>query len=602
MPQTLYIIDGYAQIFRAYYAIRNGLRSPVTSEPTHAVYGFTAMLLKLLGTLKPDYVLVALDAPGNTFRDDIYADYKGTRNQTPDDLIVQIPRVKEMITYFGIPTIGVPGLEADDVIATVVERIMNSPEHADVHIRIVSKDKDLEQLLCDRVSLYDIHTETIIDVPTLFENKGIRPDQVVDYLSLIGDTVDNVPGVAGIGPKTAAQLIQEHGSLDGIYAAIETIKGKKRENLESARGHLPLTRTLVTLKRDADFPFSLTDTAVRPASVPPLLNLCKELGFKTFQEHIVKLYGNASPGLVDALVPESIESPSPISIEPESSVEHAPASDTAETALDLVPGHGQKGSYYAITMAAQLADLVETLASQKLISVDTETTGLDRHAKLCGLSLSWEVGTGVYVPVRSPEPAAHLSEAEVVAALRPILSDPAIGKCGHNMKFDAGVLLRSGITVRGIVFDSFLASTLVNPARQAHKLDNLAESVLGYTMVPITDLIGPAGEQGSMETVPLALITSYAAEDADIALRLYQVLEPKLAEMGMANLMIQAEAPLTGVLATMESNGIICDPAELDAQRGVLAERVVELRSQIFEVVGEEFGLDLSLLLFYSIS
>jgi len=587
MPQTLYLIDGFAQIFRAYFAIRTGLRSPVTSEPTHAVFGVTGMLMKLLGTLNPDYIAVAMDAPGKTFRDELYAEYKGTRNETPDDLIVQIPRVKEMIGLFGIPMIGVPGLEADDVIATIVERILNSPEYADVHVRIVSKDKDLEQLLCDRVSLYDVHTDSLLDVAGLFEAKGIHPHQVIDYLSLVGDTADNVPGVAGIGPKTAAQLIQEHGSLDGIYEAIEQVKGKKRENLEGARGHLPLTRTLVTLKRDGDFEFSLADAAVRPASVPPLVAIFKELGFTRFQEEIVKLYGASSPGLVDALVPESIES-----LVETTAGEPAAGVVGAAPVLDLTQGFGQQGQYHAVTSLAALNDLVCTLEKQTVISVDTETTGLERDSKLCGLSIAWETGSGVYVPVLSPEPGLHLTEEEVIAALGPVLSNPEIGKCGHNVKFDAGVLLRSGVTLRGIVFDSFLASTLINPARQAHKLDNLAESVLGYAMVPITDLIGPAGEQASMDTVPLDKITSYAAEDADIALRLYQVLQPKLAEMGMSDLMLKAEAPLTGVIATMEGNGIICDPQELDAQRSVLAERVTELRAQIFEVAGGEFGLD----------
>jgi len=205
MPETLYLIDGFAQIFRAYYAIRDGMRSPTTGEPTQAVFGFTGMLLKLLSQFQAEYVVVAMDAPGKTFRDDLFDQYKGTRSAPPDDLMAQIPRIQELIELFGIPAIEHPGLEADDVIACITHRVLRDPAMADIDIRIVSKDKDLEQLLCDRVTMFDIHTDTQINTAWLMENKGIRPDQVIDLLALTGDTVDNVPGVEGIGPKTAAR-------------------------------------------------------------------------------------------------------------------------------------------------------------------------------------------------------------------------------------------------------------------------------------------------------------------------------------------------------------------------------------------------------------
>lgn len=289
MQRTLYLIDAYAQIFRAYYAIRGGMRSPLTGEPTHAIYGFTAMLLKLLSQYQPDFVAVAVDMPGKTFRDELYSDYKATRAATPDDLTAQVPRIFDLISRFGIPVVGWPGLEADDIIATITDRILRDPACNDIYVRIISKDKDLEQLLCDRVTLFDIHTEAVLDTATLWETKGIRPEQVIDVLALTGDTVDNVPGVEGIGPKTAAQLIQQFGSLEGILANLDQIKGKRRENLEKARDTLALSRALITLKREPELPFDLEAARVRPPEVGKVLPLFQELGFRRFQDQVRQL-------------------------------------------------------------------------------------------------------------------------------------------------------------------------------------------------------------------------------------------------------------------------------------------------------------------------
>ncbi len=525
---------------------------------------------------------VPLEAPP----EDRHDQYKGTREATPDDLICQIPRILEVIEGFGIPILGQEGLEADDVIATITRRILDDPEYSDVNIRIVSKDKDLEQLLGDRVTMFDIHTDMTIDVAALQENKGITPEQVIDVLALIGDTVDNIPGVEGVGPKTAAQLIREYGSIEGIFANLDKIKGKRRENLEKARDYLPLSRTLVTLKQDVDLPFALEAARVRPANLQTLLPLFQQLGFNRFQEEARRLAEDNAPSEEELAALDAAQDESD-PFAPEA----APISPLAlqeETVYETAA----TGQYDAITTREQLAELVATLRTQMLISVDTETTGLDRDAELCGLSFAWKPGQGVYVPVRSPEPQTHLDRETVVTALKPLLEDASLPKCGHNLKFDAQVLLREGIHLRGVVFDSMLASLLLDPAQPGHKLDNLALTHLHYRMIPISDLIGAGEAQVAMDRVPLAQVVPYAAEDTDIALRLYEALQPRLEARGLAALLRDIEAPLAPVLAEMEHNGIRCDPEELRRQGEVLGRRAAELRDEIKARAGCEFQIE----------
>ncbi len=612
MARTLYLIDAYAQIFRAYYAIRGGMRSRTTGESTHAVFGFTNMMLKLLSQLEPTYIVVATDMPGGTFRDQIYlqydairqgdnatrltegtqglepgttvlgaqyTEYKGTRNVTPDDLISQVPRVYEVVEGLGVPVIGQQGIEADDVIATITTRVLNDPELADVQIRIVSKDKDLEQLICDRVSLYDIHTELLITAEELMTAKGIKPEQVVDVLALMGDTADNVPGIEGIGPKTAAQLIQDFGSIDGILEHIDEIKGKKKESLLKGRDILPISRAMVTLKKDADFPFDISSARAGRIDVAKLSPVFEQLGFGRAQEEIRKLaskYGAAEASATPASPAEKLE---PVA-SPSGAFEGVPY----ETAAS--------GVYTAITTLPQMEKLVANLREYPIISIDTETTGLDRSAHLVGLSFAWKVGQGVYVPVASPNPESHLDLGTVLQHLKPVLEDYSVPKCGHNLKFDASVLARNGVHLRGVEFDTLLASQLIDPSRSAHKLDSLATDELYYKMIPITDLIGAGDQQLTMDQVPLDTITRYAAEDADISLRLYKLMKEKSDQAGLTALMQEIEAPLTAVLAEMENNGILCDGDVLVQQGKELAGRVTQIQTDIFSLVGMEFKIE----------
>ncbi|MEP6755901.1 MAG: DNA polymerase I, partial [Chthonomonadales bacterium] len=391
-----------------------------------------------------------------------------------------------------------------------------------------------------------------------------------------GDTADNVPGVEGIGPKTAAELLKTYDTIEGIYEHIHELKGKRKENLEKAVATLPLSRTLVTLKREEEFPFTMDQARVSPPELPKMLNLFQQLGFNRYQDEVKKLSGNMAIGAIPLVGPGPVQA---------SLFDTAPDEEsTLASAVD--------GLYQAITTRAQLDELVATLSTQPILSVDTETTGLGRHSDLVGICLSWKAGEGVYIPVRSPEPVSHLSEAEVLGVLKPILENEAIKKTGHNLKFDAGVLLRVGISLQGAKFDSMLAMALIDPAQGSAKLDALAEKFLKYRMISINELIGDGSTQKTMADVPLSTITKYAAEDADIALQLRAKLLPTLEEMGMSELLQKVEAPLAVVLAEMEHNGIFCDPEELARQGRDLGARVDDLRLQIREAAGMDFDVN----------
>ena len=373
---TVYIIDTHAEIFRAYYAIRNGLTSSVTGEATHAVFGFTGTLIRILTELQAKYIVAAIDTPGDTFRNELYSAYKANRSAPPDDLVTQIHRIIQLLEAFGILTLGKPELEADDIIASVTQAILDDPNAQDVDVSIISRDKDLEQLIGDRVTMLDLHNNKMIDERSLWETKGIKPGQVIDVLALMGDTSDNIPGVEKVGLKTAAQLIRQYGSIDGIFENIDEIKGKRRENLEKARAQLPLSRQLVTLIRDADLDFSLEQARVKPLDLQKIRPLLQELELKRYEQVVTKLTGE------DA---ESVTAPT--------TRKARVAELEQKTAAILDKGDYETaatGDYSAIVSLEELNDLVETLSTQEIICFDTETDGLDREANLCGLSFSWE--------------------------------------------------------------------------------------------------------------------------------------------------------------------------------------------------------------------
>lgn len=645
--KTLYLIDGYAQFFRAYHAIRTPMTSPVTKEPTNMSFGFIGMLFKLLrgeGNLggSPDYIALTLDVSCDrgTFRSQIYPEYKAQRPEPPEDLFPQVDRCLRMLESIGMPILGAEGFEADDVIATLVAKLR--ARHPDLKIRIISKDKDLKQLLRDEgpgepgVELYDVHTDLVITEKVLREETGISPAQVIDMLTLMGDTVDNVPGVDGVGPKTAAQLIAHYGTLDALIADAPNIKGKRGENIRAAIPNMPLSKELVTLRADVPTDLDLDrarTTSLALANIGPVL---KELGFNRYQTDLANLMGVPPPPMVPAAPashiperraetessrasvmesgglfgspaserekPESKSRPRPAPTEPAGGLfdQGGGTTDTSH-ARQITLSRPPTAAYVCVRTKTDLGALVKRLASTPVFAIDTETTSLSpRQAKLCGISIATEPNAACYIPVRSPTPSEHLDEATVIAALRPILEDPSKPKLGHNLKYDLLVLRNAGIELRGLTHpdscDSMVASYLIDASRSSHSLDALSLALLNHTNISISELIGTGKDQRTFDTVPVDLATEYAAEDADVSLRLAHTMRPRLEAMGLTDLMQKLEMPLVEVLAELEWNGITVDGDELERQRGRLQTRIdalaKELQNAAMDTIGRGFNPD----------
>lgn len=641
MP-TLYIIDAFAQFFRNYHAIRTPMSSPVTKEPTNMTFGFVGMLLKLLKAEgpnlsragQPDFIVVATDVSDDrgTFRSQIYPEYKANRPPPPEDLLPQVDRCLKIMSEIGIPIVGAAGFEADDVIATLVTRLRK--EFPDLRIRLASKDKDLKQLLegggTDTiepiVELFDIQTDTPYDAAKLFSETGITPGQVIDMLALMGDTVDNVPGVPGVGEKTASLLIKEYGSIDNLLEKAGGIKGKRGENIRAAAATLPLSRTLVTLRHDVPVEFDLDSARASKFKLSNLLPILKELGFNRYQDEVRLLLGEQM-----VMPVTSVSERKPGGEHRNDSGESGLFGTDAATAA--TPGGGkqsskgarsardsggfgglfdssatsareikaQSGQYRCIKKVEELAEFVDQMRTAEVISIDTETTGLSPlDAKLCGVCLSIKSGTGVYIPIRSPNPDSHLNEEQVLRMLRPLLEDETRPKCGHNLKYDLNILRSHGVSMRGLSAqgscDSMVASYLIDASRSSHGLDSLALAMLGRTNISIKELIGTGKDQRTFDTVPLEQATQYAAEDADVALQLREAMLPQLRAMNLMPLMHEVEMPLVEVLAELEYNGILVDPAELDRQRkrlsAMIEEILAKLNSESIAALGRKFDPD----------
>ena len=532
MAETLYLIDGHSQIYRAYYAPFRSLTSP-TGEPTRATYVFCSMLLKFIQDRRPRYLAMALDGPAEKLhRRKLYADYKVTRKPMPEDLPVQIGRIVQIVQAMGIPVLQQEGYEADDILATAAERFAGPK----MDVVLISRDKDLDQLVGPHVALYDPMKDERFDAAAIQSAKGYPPDQAVEVQALAGDTSDNVPGVPGVGPKTAAKLIAQYGSIDDLMQHLDELSPKLAERLRPSAEQIALARKLVTLDRHV--PIELDLEAMRFAGVrgEAIRPIFAELGFNRLLEQI------------EALAPAG-----------------APGRQAAQPAAEPTVEVAAEGDYRAITSPKELGKLTQATGRVKRLAVDTETTSTQpMWAELVGVSLSWKVGAGVYLPVKGPAGGGRRWISRRCApAIGPVLADPAVEKIGQNLKYDLIVLANAGMELAGPMFDTMIAAHVLDSSRDTYRLDAMAKEFLHRRKMPIEELLGRGRNKTTMDAVPLERITPYACRDADLALELAGVLRDKLREEGLDGLFERLEMPLMPVLAEMERTGIAVDAGVL---------------------------------------
>ena len=516
-------------------------------QPTHAVFGIMRDLMNLIKTHNPDFLAAAWDGPGPVFRESILPSYKAQREEMPTDLRLQLPVIKEAFQAFEVPVVEALGSEADDVIATLAR--MGVEQGLDV--TICTSDKDARQLIGPHVRLFNIRKQEAMDEPALLADWGIRPDQIVDLLSLTGDTADNIPGVPGIGVKTAAQLLQQFDSLDNLLANLDKVKGdKKRESLKAHTQTALTARTLVKLQTDLELGTDWGTLKLTPPNIPNAVKLCQQCGFHKFQKDLTDAYGSATPAV--------------------------------EWRTD----------YRTVDTPEALDKFVEELAAQPKFCLDTETTDTNPcRARLVGLSFAWKPELAYYIPVRGPMFDQKLDEQLVLEKLRPILEDPSRTIVGQNIKYDWIILAQAGVTLGGRMVDSMILSYLLESGERNHSLDEISQRLLDHKMIPISNLIGKGKNQKKMDEVEVALVAEYAAEDADATWRITEKLEPIVRDQDLWTLYDNVERPLVEVLARMEKAGVVVDVPRLKQLSDEFAKRLAEIEKEIYLHAGGEFNI-----------
>ena len=557
MPH-LVLIDGPNYVFRAFHAIRHNL-SNSRGEPTNAVFGYVQMLRSILKELNPTHIAVAFDPRGGTFRNELYADYKAHRPPMPEELAAQWPWVFEITDSFRLNRICINNYEADDVIATLARQA----EARDWDVTIVSTDKDLMQLVDKRIWMLDTMRGKDYGPDEVKEKWGVGPKRIRDLLALTGDSSDNIPGIPGIGPKTAAQLLDEYGDLEGVLSHASEIKQpKRRENLIEHAEQARLAYRLVALNCDTPLELTLDSLAVQEPDRERLKQAFEQLEFRRLLAELEEREGAENP-----------------------------ASQAKQATTDERRDH-------LVNDKAGLKQLVEALSAAELIAIDTETTSLSTHdAEIVGLSFSSREGEAWYVPVGhrpadllEPTPT-QLSLQEVLATLKPLLENEKIGKCGHNLKYDRQVLRRAGIELAGIEADSMLLAYCLYPGKYPPKLDSVAEDYLGQRCIAYEEVAGKGAKQISFALVPVAKATTYACEDAEVALRLSQLLSTRLTSENRLERHDKIELPLADVLADMEWQGACVDPKVLATLSDRFGKRIIELETEIHAAAGETFNI-----------
>lgn len=571
----LVLIDGSSYLYRAFHALPP-LSNP-QGEPTGALFGVVNMLRATLKE-RPAYVAFVVDAPGKTFRDDLYDQYKANRPPMPDELRSQVEPMCRIVEALGISILRISGVEADDVIGTLALQGVAR----DLSVTISTGDKDFAQLVRPGIELVNTMTGSRMDSDAaVMEKFGVRADQIVDLLALMGDAVDNVPGVEKCGPKTAAKWLGEYQHLDGVIAAAPGMKGKIGENLRAALERLPLNRELVTIRTDVALESGPQDLPLRERNVEELRELYARYGFT---QALKELEGSA--GLAPSVASEAAPSLRGFA---------RGGSDAAPVA-DLDPSLSLPGEYETVLEPAQLQAWVERLQHADLVSFDTETDALDAmRARLVGISLAVEPGKAAYIPINHDYPGApaQLPMQQVLDALRPVLEDPAKKKLGQHGKYDLHVLRRHGIDVRGYHDDTMLESFVLNSTATRHDMDSLAQRYLGYTTIKFEDVAGKGAKQISFSQVGIDEASRYAAEDADVTLRLHRALAPQLLALpSLDQVYREIEMPLVPVLASIEANGVQVDVAELRRQSQDLSTRMLAAQQKATELAGRSFNLD----------
>jgi len=568
--KTLLLVDGSSYLYRAYHAMPD-LRGP-EGVPTGAIHGMVAMMKWLRNEVGAGHAACVFDASGPTFRDAWYPEYKAQRAPMPDDLRRQIEPIHEVVRLLGWPVLSVPGIEADDAIGTLA-RLGAETGH---RVVISTGDKDLAQLVNEQVSLINTMSKPPerLDIAGVKAKFGVPPDRIIDYLTLIGDTVDNVPGVDKVGPKTAARWIAEYGSLDGVVAAADQIKGVAGENLRQALDWLPQGRRLITVVTDCDLAEhvpgwpDLASLALKEVDGEGLLAFYERYGFKTWRKELeTRLVGaaKATPGPVDA-----------------------PAAEVPKPAVALAR------EYECVTSWDRLDAWLAALRTAPLTALDTETDSLDpMRARIVGLSFATEPGRAAYVPLAHDYPGApdQLPLAEVLARCQPWLEDAGAAKVGQNVKYDMHVLANHGITVRGYLHDTLLQSYVLE-AHRPHSLESLADRHLGRSGLSYEQLCGKGANQIPFSQVDVSQATTYSGEDSEMCLQVHQTLWPQVqAEAGLRRVYESIEMPVSALLARIERHGVLIDAQVLAAQSRELAERMVALEREAYELAGQPFNL-----------
>ncbi|MGD9597995.1 MAG: DNA polymerase I [Steroidobacteraceae bacterium] len=574
----LVLIDGSSYLYRAFYAL-----PPLTSsrgEPTGALLGVLNMLLRFLKDSAPTRIAVVFDAPGKTFRDELFAEYKAHRPPMPDELRAQTEPLLAAVRALGLPVLRVAGVEADDVIGTLARR----GAARGWHVLISTGDKDMAQLVDGHVTLVNTMTGATLDRAGVKARFDVYPEQIIDYLALVGDSSDNIPGIAKVGPKTAAKWLDRYRSLDGIIENAAAIEGKVGENLRAGFDTLALSRRLATIRTDVELAENPEDLVRGEPQTGELRALYSRYELRSL---LRQLEGAAADDAGEAHAGARVPTAPRLA---------APPADSSPDAPGLVPPVVADKHYEMVTTEADLARWLAALGAAELFAFDTETTSLDyMQAEIVGVSFAITPGQAAYVPLAHDYAGAppQLDRAATLARLKPLLEDPARGKIGHHLKYDAHVLANHGIAFAGMRYDTMLESYVWNSVATRHDMDSAAARYLGIGTIHYEDVAGKGAKQIPFSQVPLERAAEYAAEDADVTLRLHRTLWPALEALpALAHVYTSIEQPLVPVLCAMEETGVLLDPALLRAQSRELAARLVEIEAAAHREAGQPFNLD----------